>query len=1054
MRTILFSALPALVISNAFAGTADDLLKTSGVKGGLIVVIGCDDADLITGLHASDAYLVHALDTDQTKVDQVREAIEAKGLYGNVSAMRLASKALPYADNLVNLIAVADAGCRVSREEIERVLAPRGVLLDFTDQSDPSSRQYTKPVPSDIDDWTHYLHSPNNHAVAQDTVVAVPAHYQWIGEPRFSRSHDHLSSISAVVSAKGRVFSIVDEGPISFAAASPRWKLVARDAFNGIRLWEHGIEKWEYHLRDFRSGPADIARRLVAVGDTVYVTLGYGEPVAALDAATGEVIRTYKGTEGTREILVDGDTLYLVIGKPHESWGADEAREIVRRDDYCPPFRRLTPPARDMKIACLSASTGKLRWVSEESYTRALMPATLTLSDGRVFFHNLDELVCLDARSGMLQWKANRPIQRKRLAWSSPTVVAYDGMVYAADRAAEDTEGDLLWLPSGGYHEYIRGEGAKGKLIAYDMKDGRRVWECPAYEGFNSAVDIFIIDGLLWTGRYAWSGDPGINQGRDPKTGEVKVKRGAYPMRGHARCHRAKATSKYLIVPGRSVEMIDVESGKRDANGFIRGNCAYGIMPANGLIYVPPHSCACGVNDLLKDGFVALAAQGKGNTPQPTGDRLVKGPSYTASPSTRDSRLVTGDSWPTYRGNAARLGSTGADVPANLKETWRTRIGGVLTPPVSAGGIVLVAAKQRHTVYALDSASGKQLWTFTAGARIDSPPTIFDSGLAAQCLFGSRDGYVYCLRLSDGELAWRFCAAPSDKLISVDGQLESAWPVPGSVLVDGGIAYFVAGRNTHLDGGMVLYKVDAAKGAMIKAEELKDTSLLPDVLAADDQWVFMRGAVFTRDLQRQKKPITRLWSSVGFLDHSWWHRTYWLYGGTISGGFGGWHRSTEAMPTGRILVTDGSRIYGYGRTNYDSSGGHVGLDGRHDWGPIKSPFTSYRLFGRKLEGNRSEYLWARDSNVVGQALVLAGKTLFVAGPANPLAEIPRDPSAAYALVEALESDRGGKLLCVSATDGKTIASHELRSSPVFDGMIAAQGRLYLSTKSGEIICME
>ena len=44
----------------------------------------------------------------------------------------------------------------------------------------------------------------------------------------------------------------------------------------------------------------------------------------------------------------------------------------------------------------------------------------------------------------------------------------------------------------------------------------------------------------------------------------------------------------------------------------------------------------------------------------------------------------------------------------------------------------------------------------TAGGRIDTPPTIAD-GL---CLFGSHDGWVYCLRAADGRLAWRFRAAP------------------------------------------------------------------------------------------------------------------------------------------------------------------------------------------------------------------------------------------------------------------------------------------------------
>ena len=58
------------------------------------------------------------------------------------------------------------------------------------------------------------------------------------------------------------------------------------------------------------------------------------------------------------------------------------------------------------------------------------------------------------------------------------------------------------------------------------------------------------------------------------------------------------------------------------------------------------------------------------------------------------------------------------------------------------------------------------------------------------------------------------------------------------------------------------------------------------------------------------------------------------------------------------------------------------------------------------------------------------------------------------MAKAIDADRGGKLLAVSPVDGKTTAEYELRSSPVFDGMIAAEGCLFLSTKSGELICME
>ena len=62
--------------------------------------------------------------------------------------------------------------------------------------------------------------------------------------------------------------------------APSKWVIQAHDAFSGVLLWKKPITPWENQLRPFRSGPAEMPRRLVAVGDTVYVTLGYGKPVS------------------------------------------------------------------------------------------------------------------------------------------------------------------------------------------------------------------------------------------------------------------------------------------------------------------------------------------------------------------------------------------------------------------------------------------------------------------------------------------------------------------------------------------------------------------------------------------------------------------------------------------------------------------------------------------------------------------------------------------------------------------------------------------------------
>ena len=80
-----------------------------------------------------------------------------------------------------------------------------------------------------------------------------------------------------------------------------------------------------------------------------------------------------------------------------------------------------------------------------------------------------------------------------------------------------------------------------------------------------------------------------------------------------------------------------------------------------------------------------------------------------------------------------------------------------------------------------------------------------------------------------------------------------------------------------------------------------------------------------------------------------------------------------------------------------------------------------------------------------RAMVAAGKTLFVAGPPD-VAE-SSDPWAAF------EGRTGSVLWAVSKSDGRKLAQTRRDSAPVFDGMIAANGKLYVATMDGEVICL-
>jgi hypothetical protein len=179
----------------------------------------------------------------------------------------------------------------------------------------------------------------------------------------------------------------------------------------------------------------------------------------------------------------------------------------------------------------------------------------------------------------------------------------------------------------------------------------------------------------------------------------------------------------------------------------------------------------------------------------------------------------------------------------------------------------------------------------------------------------------------------------------------------------------------------------------------------------------------------------------------------------MSSGWGGWAKAGQQVPAGRLLVVDESRVLGFGRSQYDTPGAHVGVDADGVWGPIKrdqSRWTFYRLFGQKARDGKyadNKPNWTQRIPLIVRAMVLGGDTLFVAGPSVSVERIPHKPEDADPLADALTTDRGGMLLAVSPDDGETLAQYELAGAPVFDGMAAAHASLYISTKNGEVVCM-
>jgi len=1041
---------------------AGRLINASGVAGGLIVHVGCEDTAMTVALGKHENFLVHALGTNAAHVAAARKAIHGAGIYGRVSADLWDGNRLPYADGTVNVGVVPRVACRVSEKELMRVLAPRGAVLvkgkvdlsdpsdrtDQTDQSAPNTKSapglpgwqlLRKPVPAEIDEWSHYLHGPTGNAVADDKLVGVPKHTQWYATPKWNRS----TKTSSMVSSAGRLFAIMD---MARFWGRPDWSVIARDAFNGCLLWKRSLPSWGGGGNK-KIGPVQIHRTLIARDDRVWVTLGENVPISELDAATGKTLRTFDKTGAAEEMILVGDVLLV----------------LVNRNKQPRPDRRslkhvLTTLRQKKQIVAVDLKSGKLLW---EHAVPFIMPLTLASDAGKVIYHDGKVVVCLDLKTGAEKWRSAPTGQKVKYQEEAgpdkpgslkkgkdriiilapqfgPTLTIYKGVVVFA----------------GGY-----------QINAISLEDGKMLWKGGAPpSGYSVPTDVFGIKGLIWT--------PDAKSldfvARDPWTGEQKkhfrLKYGYHFA--HHRCYRMKAASDAILASRAGVEFVDLAKAKLQKHHWIRGSCLHGVMPCNGLLYLPPHNCACFIRGKIS-GFHAFSERSSKTAVVAAGRRLEKGAAFPESDRSDMSDKSDLSDWPAYRHDPARTGCTSTEVPAKLAMKWKRPVGNRLSAPVIAGDRVYIASIDSHTVHALDAATGKPVWRFTAGGRVDSPPTIH-RGLA---VFGCADGHVYCLRASDGALVWRFMAAPGERRIVSDEQLESTWPVPGSVLVVKGTVYFVAGRSSYIDGGMKFYGLDVATGQQRSCRTIHQKSQEEDKVGLvgwlNDVLSYQGGSIFMRhqplDLEGKLKPnyVSHLHSPAGFLDDEWHVRTAMTFAPhfmSLSQGAGFDKKMTRGLyPTGRIIVCDDKSVYGWGQNRYpdDPKGQIMEYGGKSclfstpkfsnppkmsPWG-YHSKYTSRRL--KKKPNVPITFHWWKPIKCRPWGLVLSGDTLFVAGdrwflPPVAEGEPPRSKAVLFAAKKA---------------DGSVLSELSLDDRPVWDGMAAANKQLFISQRNGQAVCL-
>jgi outer membrane protein assembly factor BamB len=1000
-RVLLIATVLAGGAARAAELSADSLIKLSGVQGGLVVHLECGDRKLLAEFAATGRFLAHGLTSDPAMLPRIRRSLADAGLAGVAAVESLPTDVLPYADNLVSLLVADDLKkTGVKLPDILRVLRPKGVAclgvpaaqfaataaqlrkLGVEDiravKAARISLIFTKPRPKGMDDWTHWNHGPDGNLVSMDQLIERPNQIQWIAGPQWYGHRGRPAptgggSPSGMLSANGRNYYTHRKGG--------GHQLVARDAFSGLLLWTRDV------------GPLN-RTRLVASDSELYLLRG--DEIVALDGVTGKDVRSFGKAGGCRQLI-------LARAKP-----SDVGDGVL-----------LSLESKSLRA--FIAATGKVKWSSGAA-------SGAVVKGGKVFATRGGNLACLGLADGWALWtKPIRGVGKVLFAFG-------DKVLLSGGRKGVKTKYGL-------------------RYTALSAKDGTKAWSFDCDRPIGRYVEAYFASGLVWLQTWddrAKRKTEGFHNpkggvsykwvGLDPKTGAVKRTFLAPVMLMYA-CYPHWATDRFQIGI-RPVYFTDWKTGAVTRFEATRQECGSNCGLGQGMVfglYVSPTRCMC-VRSAI-GGITAFTSDRKtiDGAVEIVKDRLVKGPAYAkaaagrpAYDEARNPKLETRNSldWPMYRRDMQRSGAAPTAIAAKaLKVLWTKQllpptqapkgsilrhdwlinkpVGDPVTQPTVSGGKAFVALTHAGQIVAMDAATGAVAWRFFAPARLDAPPSIY-RGL---CLFGCNDGWVYCLRASDGKLVWRFRAAPAERRVVAYGQVESAWPVVGGVLMIGDRAHVVAGRTTETDGGLYVFALDPTTGKAIWSKRR---------VKPDDGPI---GSWNLRGHRNDYNGPSDVLSSNG--------KTLGIAG----------------YPNGRFDVKDGAR-------KNDSSGPRLGWMRSRYARQMKMQYLPLAVSSVGALSYRS----TRDKKTKAYHHFVAmsgqpGWKTELTAPAIYVEALALAGDVALAAISNGPTVGGGELRLMSAKDGTALATHKLPAAPAFDGIAIASGKVYVALQDGRVMCL-
>jgi outer membrane protein assembly factor BamB len=287
-----------LLVGSAHASDAEALLKATGNRGGICLIIGAKDPALAGELASKSALYVQLLQSDAKTAAAWGTKAAVAPYRENIGVRNAGFDAAHYGSDLFNLVVMLDGKTKLA--DLYRILVPGGVVaFKSAPGSLAAEAKALKMTSVSVAGFAAAFRNP-----VKPVVWKLPLATKWRAGPRSQIARGY----AGITIGDGRLFYLermeLDKGDLRACAA----QLFARDAYNGRTLW----------TRQVPGGWRNLGMAANSKG-RLYVMTGERK-VLCLDGATGKLLGevAVKPYNGARVRFLNDEVL-CVAGRVYSS---------------------------------------------------------------------------------------------------------------------------------------------------------------------------------------------------------------------------------------------------------------------------------------------------------------------------------------------------------------------------------------------------------------------------------------------------------------------------------------------------------------------------------------------------------------------------------------------------------------------------------------------------------------------------------------------------------------------------------------------------------------